>query len=52
LRNFIRTLTDSSPSNFRGILFMLAANLLFSIMGVSARYVSARIHAQVQALTT
>jgi drug/metabolite transporter (DMT)-like permease len=43
-RPFIRGLTDSRPSNFRGIFYMLAATLLFTVMGVTARYVSAHIH--------
>lgn len=44
VRAFLRALTDSRPSNFRGILLMLAATLLFTVMGISARYVSSRIH--------
>ena len=44
LRVLLRTLADSRPSNYRGILFMLAATLLFTVMGVTARYVSERIH--------
>ena len=43
-RAFIQRLTDSRPSNVRGILLMLAATVLFTIMGASARYVSDRIH--------
>lgn len=39
-----RFLTDSRPSNLRGIAYMLAATLLFTVMGVTARYVSADIH--------
>jgi drug/metabolite transporter (DMT)-like permease len=37
-------LTDSSPSNLRGIVLMLAATLLFTVMGVCARAASERIH--------
>lgn len=44
LRSLFRHITDSRPSNFRGIMYMLAATLLFSVMGATARYVSARIH--------
>ena len=44
VRAAVRALADSRPSNFRGILYMLAATLLFAVMGISARYVSARIH--------
>jgi drug/metabolite transporter (DMT)-like permease len=44
LRAVIHVITDSRPSNFRGILYMLAATLLFSVMGITARYVSERIH--------
>jgi len=44
IRSLIRTLTDSSPSNIRGIVCMLAATLLFTVMGITARYVSERIH--------
>ena len=39
-----KRLTDSRPSNLRGIVLMLAATVLFTIMGASARYVSERIH--------
>ena len=41
---FFERLTDSRPSNMRGIVLMLAATVLFTIMGASARYVSDRIH--------
>lgn len=44
LRALLHRLTDSRPSNVRGILLMLAATLLFTVMGISARYVSDRIH--------
>lgn len=44
MRRFLGALTDSRPSNLRGIALMLAATLLFTIMGISARYVSERIH--------
>ncbi|RPI42021.1 MAG: DMT family transporter [Betaproteobacteria bacterium] len=44
IRAVLVALTDNRPSNFRGILFMLGATLLFSIMGITARYVSERIH--------
>ena len=40
----LKRLTDSRPSNVRGIVCMLAATVLFTIMGASARYVSDRIH--------
>lgn len=41
---FFKRLTDSRPSNLRGIVCMLAATALFTVMGASARYVSERIH--------
>jgi len=44
VRRLIRTLTDSSPSTLRGIACMIAATLLFTVMGITARYVSERIH--------
>ena len=40
----LKRLIDSRPSNVRGIVCMLAATVLFTIMGASARYVSERIH--------
>ncbi|MCC6531461.1 MAG: DMT family transporter [Burkholderiales bacterium] len=40
----LAAITDSRPSNFRGILYMLCAAVLFSVMGVIARYVAQRIH--------
>lgn len=43
-RRLYRKLTDSSPSTIRGIACMLAATLLFTVMGITARYVSGRIH--------
>jgi drug/metabolite transporter (DMT)-like permease len=43
-RALFQRLTDSRPSNIRGILLMLAATVLFTIMGAAARYVSDRIH--------
>ena len=43
-RSVFRRITDSRPSNFHGIMYMLAATLLFSVMGATARYVSVRIH--------
>lgn len=39
-----RGLTDSRPSNLRGIVLMLCATLLFTVMGVCARAASERIH--------
>lgn len=39
-----RSLTDSRPSNLRGIVLMLCATLLFTVMGVCARAASERIH--------
>lgn len=44
MRRLIGALADSRPSNVRGIALMLAATLLFTVMGISARYVSERIH--------
>src|SRR5687768_7119132 len=40
----LQRLADSRPSNARGIVLMLAATVLFTIMGAAARYVSDRIH--------
>jgi drug/metabolite transporter (DMT)-like permease len=40
----VRALTDSRPSNARGIVLMLAATLLFTVMGICARAASERIH--------
>lgn len=36
--------TDSTPSNYRGIFYMLSATLMFSVMAVIARHASERIH--------
>lgn len=44
LRAALCALTDSRPSNVRGIALMLAATLLFSVMGICARAASERIH--------
>jgi drug/metabolite transporter (DMT)-like permease len=44
MRMGVRALTDSSPSNVRGIVLMLAATLLFTVMGICARAASERIH--------
>jgi drug/metabolite transporter (DMT)-like permease len=44
LRAVLQFVTDSRPSNLRGIGYMLAATLFFTVMGVTARYVSGRIH--------
>lgn len=40
----LRPLFDSRPSNARGILLMLVATLLFTVMGAAARHVSSTIH--------
>lgn len=43
-RRLFRAIIDGSPSNLRGIAYMLVATLLFTVMGVTARHVSERIH--------
>lgn len=41
---WLHGLGDSRASNLRGILLMVAATLCFTVMGVTARHVSERIH--------